>query len=90
MERLNILRKHVQASLVSAEGKESFTVVDNRTGKFNPFSLHTIIGETYEFPLTNNTINSKDLGKIKDQEGNPTRYYDPGYTNTVNCVSPSP
>ena len=42
------------------------------------------LGATYEFPITNNTIDAKDLGKIKDENGNPTRYYDPGYTNTVN------
>lgn len=63
------------ASVQSANAKESFTVTDNRTGK------------VYELPISHNTINANDLQKIKGTDGEVTRYYDPGYMNTVNCIS---
>ncbi len=36
--------------------------------------------------ITDGAINATELGKIKDQDGNVTRSYDPAYMNTVNCV----
>jgi citrate synthase len=46
-----------------------------------------LIGQTYEFPIKNNTIDAGDLEKVRSPDGEVTRYYDPGYKNTVNCVS---
>jgi citrate synthase len=56
--------------------KDSLTIVDNRTGK------------TYEVPITNGTIRSMDLRKIKvfdDDFGLMT--YDPAFVNTASCQS---
>ena len=45
------------------------------------------IGKVYELPITNGTINSNDFfSKIKCPDGEPTRFYDPGYKETVNWV----
>eukprot|EP00744_Colponema_vietnamica_P000437 GILI01000789.1.p1 GENE.GILI01000789.1~~GILI01000789.1.p1 ORF type:complete len:500 (-),score=163.57 GILI01000789.1:280-1779(-) len=62
-----------QASV--AAKKESLSVIDNRTGK------------SYELPIKDDAIMGKDLEKIKSASGEVLRYYDPGYTNTVNCIS---
>jgi len=48
--------------------------------------LIKMIGKVYELPISHNTINANDLQKIKGTDGEVTRYYDPGYMNTVNCV----
>jgi len=56
--------------------KDRLTVTDHRTG------------ETYEFPITNGTINAMDLRKIKthaDDFG--LMSYDPGFKNTAACKS---
>lgn len=45
------------------------------------------LGKTFEFPIKHNTINASDLEKVIGPDGEVTRYYDPGYKNTVNCVS---
>lgn len=52
----------------------SISLTDNRTGK------------SYEMPIKGNFITAKDLSKVKGDEGQPLRMYDPGYMNTVNCV----
>lgn len=44
------------------------------------------IGKTYELPIKDGAINATDLSKIKDQNGEVTRSYDPAYMNTVACV----
>src|SRR5919206_319261 len=57
-------------------GKDSLTIVDNRTGK------------SYEIPVENGTIRAMDLRKIKvadDDFGLMT--YDPAFTNTASCKS---
>lgn len=91
MHRLKMLREHVAASPTSDEvlqGKQTLTVVDNRTGKYQAIATSNFsLGKTYEFPIKNNTIDASDLEKVKDVDGEVTRYYDPGYKNTVNCVS---
>lgn len=46
----------------------------------------TRIGKTYELPVKDGAINATDLAKIKDQNGEVTRSYDPAYMNTVACV----
>jgi len=56
--------------------KDSLTVTDNRTG------------DTYELPITDNTIKAKDLSKIKLAGAKiGLRAYDPGYTNTSAATS---
>eukprot|EP01132_Coremiostelium_polycephalum_P001993 gene1993-2454_t len=58
------------------EIKNTFTVIDNRTGK------------SYEIPISNETVKSIDFRAIKE---NPidfgTMLYDPGYYNTAVCKS---
>lgn len=71
MHRLNLL----QSQICFTAGKSSLTVVDSRTNK------------TYEIPITNNYIKASDLEKIKNEQGSIIRSYDPGYMNTINCVS---
>jgi len=55
--------------------KESLTVIDNRSG------------ETLELKITDNSINATDLARIKDQNGEVLRSYDPAYMNTICCTS---
>jgi citrate synthase len=59
-----------------ADGAESLTVTDNRTG------------ETYEMEITDGTVRAMDFREIKvndDDFGLMT--YDPGYSNTASCRS---
>ena len=51
------------------------SVLDNRTGK------------VYELAITDGAISATQLGLIKSEKGAVTRSFDPGYMNTVNCVS---
>ena len=46
-----------------------------------------LLGKTYELLVKDGAINATDLAKIKDQNGEVTRSYDPAYMNTVACVS---
>jgi citrate synthase len=58
------------------KGRETLTVVDNRTGK------------QYELAITNNTIRALDLRHIKlNNDDFGMMSYDPALTNTVSCVS---
>ncbi len=60
----------------SGEERDSLTVVDNRTGK------------TYELPITDGTIKSIDLRKIKVNEDDfGLMGYDPAFTNTASTRS---
>lgn len=73
MERIS----NLAATLVKgdeAAGKKVLTVTDGRTGK------------TYEIPIIGNHIESAHFNKMKGPDGEPLRYYDPGYTNTICCV----
>lgn len=71
MERLSFITDN----LVS-KGKSSLTLTDNRSGK------------TIQIPIqSGNFINATDISKIKDEDGEPLRSYDPGYMNTINCTS---
>ncbi|MFN8627409.1 MAG: citrate synthase [Candidatus Binatia bacterium] len=57
-------------------GKDSLTIIDNRTGK------------TYEIPITDGTIRAMDLRQIvasTDDFG--LMSYDPAFTNTASCRS---
>ena len=74
MHRIERISNTLAAEKLSVN-KNSLSVKDNRTGK------------SYEMPITNDFIRSNDLLKIKDESGNVTRYYDPGYTNTMCCTS---
>ncbi|HHY56038.1 MAG TPA: citrate synthase [Chloroflexi bacterium] len=57
-------------------GKETFTIIDNRTGK------------QYEVPVEHSTIKAISLRQIKvDPEEFGTMTYDPGYDNTASCKS---
>ncbi|KAL4511764.1 hypothetical protein ABPG72_012609 [Tetrahymena utriculariae] len=73
MERITDLNKQIITNETSE--KEYYTVTDNRNGK------------TYEVPIRYSRegryIMAKDIGKIKDVEGNVLRVYDPGYMNTI-------
>ncbi|MBW7882118.1 MAG: citrate synthase [Caldilineaceae bacterium] len=55
---------------------DSFTIIDNRTGK------------QYELPLEHGNIRARELRQIKvDPEEFGTMSYDPGYDNTASCKS---
>jgi citrate synthase len=59
-----------------ADGGESLTVTDNRTGK------------TYELPISEGTIRGIDLRQIKvDEDDFGLMSYDPAFTNTASCRS---
>jgi len=75
MDRITRLNNTLTSEKLSAKKSSSFSVVDNRTGK------------SYELPVKNNFISGKDLLAIKGPDGDVTRYYDPGYTNTICCTS---
>ncbi|KYQ88890.1 citrate synthase [Tieghemostelium lacteum] len=56
--------------------KNTFTVIDNRTGK------------SYEIPINNETLKAIDFRAIKESpEDFGTMLYDPGYYNTAVCKS---
>jgi citrate synthase len=56
--------------------KETLTVTDNRTG------------QTYELPVSNDTIRATDLRRIKVKPDDPgLMSYDPAYMNTASCTS---
>jgi len=77
MQRLNLIRGHLEQGHTARQARDTLTVTDNRTGK------------TYELDVKDSAIIAKEFGKIKGPDGSVTRYYDPGYTNTVNCVRKS-
>lgn len=55
--------------------KTSLSVTDNRTGK------------SYEIPIKNNYIEANELKKIKNENNQILRSYDPGFMNTISCTS---
>ena len=55
--------------------KNSLSVTDNRTGK------------TYEIEVKNNAVSATQLLQIRNVSGVATRSFDPGYMNTVSCIS---
>ncbi len=57
-------------------GKDTLTVVDNRTG------------QAYELPITEGSVRAADFRKIKkDAADFGLMVYDPGYANTASCRS---
>ena len=57
-------------------GKDTFTIIDNRTGK------------SYEIPVTDDTIRAMDLRQIKVKEDDfGTMSYDPAFKNTASTRS---
>jgi len=57
-------------------GKDTFTIIDNRTGK------------SYEIPVTDDTIRAMDLRQIKVHEDDfGTMSYDPAFKNTASTRS---
>jgi citrate synthase len=44
-------------------------------------------GKSYELPIADGAIQATDLAKIRDEEGNVTRSFDPAFMNTVSCIS---
>jgi citrate synthase len=56
--------------------RDTLTIVDNRTG------------QSYEIPITHDTIHATDLRKIKVNEGDfGMMSYDPSFGNTASCIS---
>jgi citrate synthase len=56
--------------------RETLTIVDNRTG------------QSYEIPITHDTIRASDLRKIKVDEADfGMMSYDPAFSNTASCIS---
>ena len=51
------------------------TVFDNRTGR------------SYEIEVSDGTIKATALAQIQDMQGVTTKSFDPGYMNTINCIS---
>jgi citrate synthase len=64
------------AAAGAADGAESLSVTDNRTGK------------TYELPITDGTVRGIDLRQIKVSEDDfGLMSYDPAFMNTASCRS---
>ncbi|OMJ75755.1 hypothetical protein SteCoe_25019 [Stentor coeruleus] len=64
--------KIIQSHLLA---RSSLTITDNRNGK------------TVEVSIKNGFVLGKDIGKLKNQEGENLMVYDPGYMQTVCCTS---
>jgi citrate synthase len=65
-----------QANGAAAEGADTLTVTDNRTG------------ETYEVQITDGTVRATDFRKIKTSEDDfGLMTYDPAFMNTASCRS---
>jgi len=75
MQRLTQLSNHLNPNRLSSKTSKTLTVTDNRTGK------------TYELSIVDGILPGSELAKIKDAKNNPLRLNDPGYMNTVACVS---
>ena len=75
MERIKCLSETLRNDSTKFEKKNQLTITDHRTGK------------VYEIPVKDGFINATHLAKLKDQNGNVLRSYDPGYMNTINCTS---
>ena len=59
-----------------AEGNQTLTVRDNRTG------------QDYDVPIADGAIKAADIGKIKTGDDKPgLAIYDPGFVNTASCRS---
>ena len=60
----------------SSSRRETLTITDNRTG------------QSYEVPITHETIRASDLRKIKVDEAEfGMMSYDPAFNNTASCIS---
>ena len=75
MYRLRNLAATLHSEPIRVIEGDRLQIADNRTGK------------NYELTLKESKdcffINSKDLERVKDGKGQPTRVYDPGYMNTI-------
>lgn len=79
MQRLQTLQQQLESLTISQTAKDTPTdtlkLNDNRTGK------------TVSIPVKESKdcyfINSKDVGKLVDPQGEPLRLYDPGYMETI-------
>jgi len=73
---MNPVKPAAAAEEATREGRETLTVVDNRTGK------------QYELPIRNNTIRALDLRQIKLNDNDfGMMSYDPAFSNTALCKS---
>jgi len=75
---MNPVKSATQATAEEASrmGKETITIIDNRTGK------------QYEIPITHDAIRALDLRQIKVNEHDFGMVgYDPAFTNTASCIS---
>ena len=75
MQRLQRIEQALLAENISTKAKETLNLVDNRTGKSVTIPLH----ESKDCYF----VNSKDVGKLVDEKGQPLRLYDPGYLDTI-------
>src|SRR5271166_3588162 len=65
--------KHAEAA---SSRRETLTITDNRTG------------QSYEVPITHETIRASDLRKIRvDEVDFGMMSYDPAFNNTASCIS---
>lgn len=58
---------------------ETLKITDNRTGK----SYNVTVKESKDAYF----VNAKDFGKIKGDDDEPLRIYDPGYMNSICSTS---
>ena len=75
MERLQNLEQTLNTEPINQKSGDQLTLVDNRTGKTTKINLQESKDCYY--------IGAKDVGKLKDDVGEPLRVYDPGYMNTI-------
>ncbi len=75
---MNPVKSAIQATAEEASrmGKQTLTIIDNRTGK------------QYEIPIAHDAIRAMDLRQIKLNEHDFGMVsYDPAFTNTASCIS---
>jgi citrate synthase len=75
---MNPVKSAMQATAEEASrmGKQTLTIIDNRTGK------------QYEIPIAHDAIRAMDLRQIKLNEHDFGMVsYDPAFTNTASCIS---
>ena len=79
MRRLEMVALALKKEEVKVIEGDSLKITDNRTGK----SYDITVKETKDAYF----VNAKDFAKVKGDDQEPLRIYDPGYMNTICSTS---
>lgn len=75
MQRLSNLSFVLSPCPIDSASGEQLSLLDHRTGK----EVKINVKESKDCYF----VDAKDVGKLKDEKGEPLRVYDPGYMNTI-------